>query len=82
MDVDEIINKNKLLEDELQKTKEELIKTKEHLKKYINKLERPSYLCRTSNQAVLPNCYKQTIQGNEKPNLKQTKVKRVNIVPF
>ena len=48
----------------------------------INKLDRPSYLCRTSNQAVLPNCYKQTIQGNEKPNLKQTKVKRVNIVQF
>ena len=29
----------------------------------INKLERPNYLCREikSNQAVLPNCYKQTI---------------------
>ena len=28
----------------------------------INKLERPSYLCRkTSNQAVLTNCYKQNI---------------------
>ena len=27
----------------------------------IHKLERPSYLCRTSNQAVLTNCYKQTI---------------------
>lgn len=27
----------------------------------IYKLERPSYLCRTSNQAVLTNCYKQNI---------------------
>ena len=36
MNVDEIINKNKLLEEELQKTKEELIKTKEHLKKYTS----------------------------------------------
>ena len=27
----------------------------------IHKLERPSYLCRTSNQAVLTNCYKQNI---------------------
>ena len=34
MNVDEIITKNKLLEEELQKTKAELIKTKEHLKKY------------------------------------------------
>ena len=32
----------------------------------INKLDRPSYLCRTINQAVLPNCYK---QRDEKPNL-------------
>ena len=28
----------------------------------IHKLERPTYLCRKSNQAVLPNCYKQNIQ--------------------
>jgi hypothetical protein len=48
----------------------------------INKIDRPSYLCRTINQAVLPNCYKQTIQGDEKPNLKQTKAKRLKIVPF
>jgi hypothetical protein len=50
----------------------------------INKLDRPRYLCREikSNQAVLPNFYKQTIQGNEKPNLKQTKAKRLKIVPF
>jgi hypothetical protein len=34
MNIDEIINKNKSLEEELQQTKEELIKTKEHLKKY------------------------------------------------
>jgi len=34
MNVDEIIIKNKLLEEELQKTKDELIQTKEHLKKY------------------------------------------------
>jgi len=49
----------------------------------INKLERPSYLCReTSNQAVLTNCYKQTLHGNEKPNLELFKVKRLKIVPF
>ena len=28
----------------------------------IHNLERPSYLCRSSNQAVLPNCYKQNTQ--------------------
>jgi hypothetical protein len=48
----------------------------------INKLDTPSYLSRTSNQAVLSNCYKQTIQGDEKPNLKLIKVKRLKIVPF
>jgi len=37
----------------------------------INKLERPSYLCRetTSKQALLPSCYSQTLQGNEKSQL-------------
>ena len=35
--------------------------------KAINKLERPSYLCReTSNQALKPSCYNQTLQGYEK----------------
>jgi hypothetical protein len=34
--------------------------------KAINKLERPSYLCRESNQALKPSCYKQTLQGYEK----------------
>lgn len=34
--------------------------------KAINKLERPSYLCRESNQALNPSCYKQTLQGYEK----------------
>ena len=34
MNIDEIITKNKILEDELQKMKDELTKTKEHLKKY------------------------------------------------
>jgi len=49
----------------------------------INKLERPSYLCREiSNQVVLTNCYKQTLHGNEKPNLKLFKVKRLKNVPF
>jgi hypothetical protein len=33
--------------------------------KAINKLERPSYLCRESNQALNPSCYKQTLQGYE-----------------
>ena len=43
MNVDEIINKNKLLEEELQKTKEELIKTKEHLKKYTSPVKNKIY---------------------------------------
>jgi hypothetical protein len=34
MNIDEIITKNKLLEEELQKTKDELMQIKEHLKKY------------------------------------------------
>jgi hypothetical protein len=35
--------------------------------KAINKLERPSYLCReTSNQALKPSCYNQTLHGYEK----------------
>ena len=40
-------------------------------KNAINKLERPNYLCRetTSNQALLPSCYKQTLHGNEKSQL-------------
>jgi hypothetical protein len=39
-------------------------------KNAINKLERPSYLCReTSNQALKPSCYNQTLQGNEKSQL-------------
>jgi hypothetical protein len=43
MNVVEIINKNKLLEEELQKTKDELIKTKEHLKKYTAPVSRKAY---------------------------------------
>ena len=34
MDNEELLNKNKLLEEELQKIKNELIETKEHLKAY------------------------------------------------
>ena len=34
MNVDEIITKNKLLEEEIKKLQDELIQTKEHLKKY------------------------------------------------
>ena len=34
MNVDEIITKNKLLEEENKKLQDELIQTKEHLKKY------------------------------------------------
>jgi hypothetical protein len=34
MDNKELLNKNKLLEEELQKIKKEFIKTKEHFKKY------------------------------------------------
>ena len=43
MNVDEIINKNKLLEEELDKIKEELIKTQEHLKKYTSPVKNKIY---------------------------------------
>ena len=43
MNIAEIITKNKLLEDELQKTKEELMKTKEHLKKYTAPIKNKIY---------------------------------------
>ena len=74
MDKDERI---KELEYENAKLKDELQTTKEHLKKYtapsykkeyyeknkdiINERNKKLYLCRTSNQAVLTNCYKQNI---------------------
>lgn len=43
----------------------------------IHNLERPSYLCREikSNQAVLPNCYNQTIHENEKISTLKNKLK-------
>ena len=34
MNIEELLTKNKLLEDQIQKLQDELIKTKEHLKKY------------------------------------------------
>ena len=43
MNVDEIIIKNKLLEEELKKTKDELIKTTEHLKKYTSPIKNKIY---------------------------------------
>ena len=43
MNVDELINKLKITEDELQNTKEELIKTKEHLKKYTSPIKNKIY---------------------------------------
>ena len=43
MNVDEIIIKNKLLEEELQKIKNELIDTKEHLKKYTAPIRHKTY---------------------------------------
>ena len=43
MNVDEIINKNKLLEEENKKLQEELIQTKEHLKKYTAPASRKVY---------------------------------------
>ena len=43
MNVDELINKLKITEDELQNTKEELIKTKEHLKKYTSPVKNKIY---------------------------------------
>ena len=43
MDNEELLNKNKLLEAELQKIKNELIDTKEHLKKYTAPIRHKSY---------------------------------------
>jgi predicted nucleotidyltransferase len=39
----ELLNKNKLLEEELQKIKNELIDTKEHLKKYTAPIRHKTY---------------------------------------
>lgn len=41
--IDEIIIKYKLLEEELQQTKDELVKTKEHLKKYTSPAKNKIY---------------------------------------
>ena len=43
MNTEEIIIKNKLLEEELQKTKDELYTTKEHLKKYTSPTRHKTY---------------------------------------
>jgi len=43
MNVDEIITKNKLLEEENKKLQDELIQTKEHLKKYTAPASRKLY---------------------------------------
>ena len=43
MDNEELLNKNKLLEEELQKIKNELIDTKEHLKKYTAPIRHQAY---------------------------------------
>jgi predicted nucleotidyltransferase len=43
MDNEELLNKNKLLEEELQKIKNELNDTKEHLKKYTAPIRHKAY---------------------------------------
>lgn len=43
MNNEELLNKNKLLEDELVEVKNELIKTKEHLKKYTAPTRNKTY---------------------------------------
>jgi len=43
MNVDELIHKLKITEEELQKTKDELIQTKEHLKKYTAPIKNKIY---------------------------------------
>jgi predicted GNAT family acetyltransferase len=43
MDNEDLLNKNKLLEEELQKIKNELIDTKEHLKKYTAPIRSKTY---------------------------------------
>ena len=43
MNTEELILKNKILEEELQKTKDELYTTKEHLKKYTSPTRHKTY---------------------------------------
>lgn len=43
MNTEELIIKNKLLEEELQKTKDDLYTTKEHLKKYTSPSRHKTY---------------------------------------
>ena len=57
MNVDEIINKNKLLEEELHKTKEELIKTKEHLNKYTSPVKNKIYYENNKEVHITKNDY-------------------------
>ena len=51
MNIDEIITKNKILEEELQKTKDELTKTKEQLKTYTAPLSNFFFLDLVFNRA-------------------------------
>jgi hypothetical protein len=43
MDYSELITKNKLLEDQIQKLQDELTATKEHLKKYTSPIRNKKY---------------------------------------
>jgi hypothetical protein len=72
MNVDEIIIKNKLLEEELQKTKDELIQTKEHLKKYTAPTSRKEYY-EKNKDSIKKRVKKYNEDKNYKPTPEQKK---------
>ena len=72
MNVDEIIIKIKLLEEELQKTKDELIQTKEHLKKYTAPTSRKEYY-EKNKDSIKKRVKKYNEDKNYKPTPEQKK---------
>ena len=72
MNVAEITIKNKLLEEELQKTKDELIQTKEHLKKYTAPSSRKEYY-KKNKDYIKKRVKKYNEDKNYKPTPEQKK---------
>ena len=72
MNVDEIITKNKLLEEELQQTKDELIQTKAHLKKYTAPTSRKEYY-EKNKDSIKKRVKKYNEDKNYKPTPEQKK---------
>ena len=72
MNDNEIITKNKLLEEELQKIKDELIQTKEHLKKYTAPVSRKEYYI-NNKEVIKERVKKYNEDKNYKPTPEQKK---------